>query len=202
VSSLVLVEAPEAEPVSLAEAKLHLRQDITDDDTLIGSLVTAARRYCEKRIGQQFVTATWRLAIDAFPCGVHGGLIELPNPPLVEVDSITYVDTNGEVQTLDESFYQVDASSRPGRLAPVYGQRWPSARRQLNAVTIDFVAGYGAAAAVPETIKQAILLLVGHWYANREAVVVGTINGPLQIAVEALLGVEWDGSVSLEGVDE
>lgn len=180
---LKLVTAPEAEPVSLAEAKAHLRVTSADEETLISALIVAAREHCEAWTHRRFVTQTWDLVLDCFP----GWSLEFPNAPLQSVTSVTYVDTAGATQTLDSSEYLVDAQTDPGRIAPAYGLHWPATRDQMNAVTIRFACGYGAAAAVPSAIKAAMLLIVGHLFENREEAVTGTIIAELPFGVPALL---------------
>lgn len=180
--SSTLITAPAAEPLSLVEAKSHLRADGTDEDALISSLIAAAREQVQTVTRRALVTQTWSLKLDSFPA-----LIEVPRPPLITVASITYVDVGGDTQTLAASRYTVDADSEPGRIVPVYGDAWPATRSVPNAVTVQFDAGYGAAADVPQPIKQAMLLLIGHWYEHREAVNVGNITNVMPMAVESLL---------------
>ena len=180
--SLKLVTAPSAEPVSLIEAKAHLRVDIADDDTLITALIVAARKWCDEYTGRQFVTATWDWFLDGF-CQSF----VVPIPPLQSVTSIKYLDTAGVEQTLDAGTYRVDAVSEPGRIALDYGKTWPSTYPVINAVTVRFVAGYGAAGAVPEPIKQAMLILIGELYEQREESLVGTIQSSVPFGVRALL---------------
>lgn len=185
-SSLSLVTGPAVEPVTRDQFKLHARITRDDEDSLIDSLLKAARRYIEARQRRAIVTQTWRLTLDTFPAW---GLV-IPLPPLQSVSSITYVDNDGTTQTLDPSAYSVDTRSEPGRVEPAWGQYWPSARFQNNAVTVQFVAGYGLADSAPDTTKTAIKLLAAHWYENREATIAGTIIAPLPFAVEALLAAE------------
>jgi len=178
--------APTAEPVTLTEAKTHLRVDVTDDDVLITSLITSARQYVEQIARRALVTQTWRLSMQEFPAS---GVIILPKPPLQSVTSITYTDINGTTSTVDSSIYTVDTDSEPGRVVLKYGESWPSASlANTNPVQVTFVAGYGGQGAVPEYWKQAILLLVGHWYENREAIVVtGAIPKEMPMAVRSLI---------------
>lgn len=178
--------APTEEPITLVEAKLHLRVSLYDDDNLITGLIKAARAYAETVTRRQFVNATYQYKLDAWP----NGDIRLPRPPLSSVTSITYVDVNGDVQTAGSSLYDVDTDTEPGRISLAYDQIWPTARDQNNTILITYVAGYGAASAVPESLKQAIKLLVGHWYENREGVITGTISAPVAFAVNALLQSE------------
>ncbi len=178
-----------AEPILFAEAQAHLRVDTADEQTLIESLITAARMAVEEYTDRQLITATWTLKLDAFPSSMYA--IELPKPPLLGITSIAYLDGSGVSQTLSASTdYQSDLLSSPGRLVPQPGMIWPITEYQrLNAVTIVYTAGYGAAgSSVPRPIRQAMLLLIGQWYEHRENIVVGTIATELPMAVKALLG--------------
>ncbi len=186
---------PTEEPVSLAEAKLHCRIDGTEEDSYINALIVAARRHVESRLGQALCETAFVLRLDSFPCGV----LELPNAPLISVENVKCIDVNGTEQTVATTVYDVDIASRPGRLRPKFGQFWPVTRSQMNSVSVEFTAGYGDAADVPKTIKQAILLLVGHWYKTREVVNIGNIVTVIPVAVDALLAGEWNGSLSLQG---
>jgi uncharacterized phiE125 gp8 family phage protein len=184
--------APTSEPLSLAEAKLHLRVDSTDEDSLIESLIVAAREYVENRTDRQLVTATYVLNLRTFPVCLERNEqwyeIHLPKPPLQSVTSVTYVDLAGNTQTLSTGDYVVDNSQVIGRILPSYLQFWPVARDFPNSVTVTYVAGYGTAENIPEGIRAAMKLIIGHLYANREAVNVGNIVNELPMAVDALLG--------------
>lgn len=181
--ALVLNTAATTEPVSLTEARLHLRVDANEDSVLIESLIKAATNQAQIFTHRQFINATWKLILDGFPTE-----IVVPRPPLSSVTSIQYVDTAGATQTLATAGYQVDTDTEPGRIREAYGQQWPSTRDEMGAVTVTYVAGYGATAtSVPEDIKAAIKLLVAHWYENREPVVVGSTAVLLPLTVEALL---------------
>ena len=160
-----LKTAPASEPISVDEAKAHLRVTFTDDDSYIASLVTAARIACEQSTQRAFITQTWEKFIDAFPADG----IDLPYPPTLSLTSIKYIDINGTLQTLSGASYKLDVVSTPGWVVPAYGYTWPTAREEINAVTLEYITGYGSAASVPQPIKQAMHLLVGQWYENREA---------------------------------
>lgn len=181
--------APATEPVTLAEAKSHLRVDVTDDDTLITELIKAARQIVESNTGRSLITQTWRLTLDAFPR--NNEAIQLEKPPLVSVQSVTYVDTNGTTQTLATSDYIVDTSHIQGEVALAYDKTWPETRPQRNAVLVNYTAGYGAASAVPEVLKAAIKLRLGDLFANREASIIGTIHtaNPAADAIERMNAV-------------
>lgn len=171
--------APTHEPVTLIEAKDHLRVDHADDDALISALIVAARQWCEEYTGRQFMTSTWDWTLDEF-----ASLFSVPRPPLQSVTSVKYLDSDGVEQTLVSTAYRVDAISEPGRIALDYDQSWPSTYSVLNAVTVRFVAGYTT---VPEPIRQAVLIMVGELYENREDTIALTINS-VPFGVRALLG--------------
>lgn len=168
--SVTVVTPPAEEPVSRAEAKLHMHVDGTDEDTLIDSLIVAVRRYAEGFTARTFVTTTFDLFLDAFPTE-DNGTIFVPGPPLSSVTTVKYIDTAGvqQTETTPSSIYDVDTDREPGRIALAYNQSWPSTRTDIQAVEIQYVAGYGAAAAVLDDIKAAILLGVADLFEHREA---------------------------------
>jgi uncharacterized phiE125 gp8 family phage protein len=191
---LSIVTPAVEEPISLDETRAHLRVDLTDEDELIGSYIAAARTHLEGICGRSFVSTTWDYAIDYLWPWVfdmdtrsHQQIIELPRAPLASVTSITYVDGAGASQTLNSNQYIVDGTGAVGRIYPAYNVTWPTVRNQLSCATVRFVAGYGDAAAVPQSIKQALLLLTAHFYANREPVALA--GNPLEVpmAVSSLI---------------
>lgn len=185
--ALKLVTAPTTEPITLEEAKDHLRVDGNDEDALISSLITAAREYCEGYQGRAYVTQVWEIVLDAFPQMP----MVVPRPPLQSVCSIKYTNNQGVEATFDVENYIVDSDSEPGRIVLASGKSWPAVQLQpVNGVRIRFSAGYGDATKVPASIKEAILLLVGHWHEHREAVLTGATSREIEFAVKALLGME------------
>lgn len=176
-----LLTPPSTEPISLAEARLHLRIDesVTNEDALVQSLVTATRQWGENFTGRAFITQTWQEKLDRF-CG----RLVLPKAPVASVTSITYLDTTGATQTLSSSLYRVSLPTGPfagpATIEPEYGETWPMTRAVDNAVTVTYVAGYGAKGAdVPAAILAALKLRLGTLYEHREGVVVGTIASSL-----------------------
>ena len=177
---LKLVEAPQAEPVTLAEAKAHLRLDsINADDAYVTALVTAARQRVEAFLRRALITQKYELTLDAFPWNKYllytNSFFDIPRPPLQSVEWVKYVDTAGVLTTLPAEQYIVDNSSDEiARLALAWSQFWPITRYTINAVTVRFVAGYGdAPAKVPQAIRQGILIEISNLYEAREDVVVG-----------------------------
>ncbi|MCG3168189.1 MAG: hypothetical protein POELPBGB_03989 [Bacteroidia bacterium] len=174
--------------MTTAEAKTHCRVDISDDDALIDRLITAARRRVEHDSLHALLTQTWELVLGGFP---DADRIELPYPPLQSITSVTYVDSAGASTTWSSSNYHADTDSTPGRLVAAYGVSWPTfTPRPYSAVRVRYVAGWTAADSVPAELRQAVLLLVGHWYEQREAVLVGNAGVgavPLPLAYDALI---------------
>ena len=184
--SLYTVTAPSVEPISLADAKLHLRVDVDTDDDLINAIIKAARQRLEIDARVALITQTLEMRLDCFP--VDGDDILLLRPPLQSVTSIKYVDTDGVEQTWSSDDYAADIYSTPARIRPAYGEVYPTARSVNNAVTIRYTAGYGdAATAVPDDLLQALKLLIGHFYENREDVITGTIASKLPNAYKWLV---------------
>lgn len=188
---LDLIAAPVIEPITLVQAKLHLRIETTviADDALIEGLITAAREKCEAYTRRAFVQRTYKLSLPEFTDGM-----QLPRPPLQSVTNIKYYDDNGVLQTLGTSVYTVHAPTEAGGYVVLaYDQSWPTTRAVDNAVQITFVAGYGGSATspqslddnVPESIKSAIKLIVGDLYENREGQ--GQMPYMLNPTVKALL---------------
>lgn len=176
---------PETDPVLWTDAKRHLIVDHDEDNDRIAEMVSAATKMVEALTARQLLTATWTLYADRFD-----PLMELRVCPVQSIVEVRYVDSAGEQQTLDESAYLLDAVSEPARLVPAPGTSWPATQRRINAVEIEFLAGYGDRFAVPETAKQAINLLAGHWFANREAV--GTVGSEIALAFTSLVySLRW-----------
>ena len=188
---LRVVTPPASEPVTLAEAKAHLRLEGTEDDTYVSALIQAARQHVEEVCWRGVVTQTWEAVLECFP---DTDAVELRGGNLASITSVTYVDGDGTSQTLSASVYGADTVSVPGRLVLAYNETWPSTREQWDAVRVRYVVGW-AAADVPAPIKQAMLLLVSQMYEHRTPEVMGGTPGKVDFAVDALLSpyrlVQW-----------
>lgn len=170
---LELVTPPASEPITTADAKLHLRVDGSSEDAQIDLAIARARTEAENRLGRVLITQTWRLYLDCFP---ESGEIGLPLPPLQSVTSVQYVDTDGVTQTLDSGEYVVDTSGERGRIYLAVAKHWPSIRIEPRAVRVVFVAGYGDSGSdVPATFRSWMLIRIGDHYAHREGTVTGSI---------------------------
>ena len=137
----------------------------SDETALITSLIKAVSRAFENYTWRQSTKAQYEYKIDAFP----GGVIEVPKPPCISVDSVKYYASSGNEVTLDASNYRVDVDSEPARIEPVTD--WPSAFDRIGAVTVTFTAGYDGN--VPDDIKLGALMLLKYLFDNRDSVVVG-----------------------------
>lgn len=180
----VLTVAPASRPVSVTEAKAHLRVESGDDDALIGSLIMAATQHLDGWsgvLGRALVTQTWRIDLERWWC-----TIRLPLAPVQEA-SIAYTDPEGGAQALTGAFTLL-ADARGPFLERRPEASLPALATAPDAVRVTFVAGYGDAAAVPAPIRHAILMLVAHWYRAREAATVGAVGSVLPFAVDALIG--------------
>jgi uncharacterized phiE125 gp8 family phage protein len=169
--TLRLITPPAAEPLTLAEAKLHLRVDHSADDDLITALIQAAREGAEHLTGRSLITQTWERVLDAFP----GAEIELGRPPVASVVSVVYIDGAGNQQTMDAADYSLDNSTPNGWVLPSDAlDVWPITYDTANAVRVQFTTGYGASgAAVPAAIRSWMKLRIGTLYKLREEIVAG-----------------------------
>lgn len=133
---------------------------------MLNRLVSAATDYAETYTGRAFITQTWTFKLDSLP-----PCIVLPRPKLQSVTHLKYVDSAGVQQTLDAAEYQVSAGN-VARIEPAYNASWPTVRSQMDAVEIEFIAGYGdTSASVPERIRHALAMIVGEWDESREGMI-------------------------------
>lgn len=172
---------PASEPVSVSEAKEHMRVETALDDSYIGVLVTAARKWAENYCRRGFVTQTWESTFDAFEDG-----LELPGGTLQSITSVQYYDANSTLQTLSTSVYAADVLSVPGKLRLKTDQDWPDVSGAWNSVVVTYVVG-ASAGSVEAPVKQAIMLLVSQMYEHRTPEVIAANISHVSFAVEALL---------------
>jgi uncharacterized phiE125 gp8 family phage protein len=184
--TVVVIERPTEPVISLVQAKLHLGEDTDDRNEQIDLLIDAAQEWLSGPggwLGRSLTLQTLELQADGF-CR---GPIHLPYPPIASVVSVKYDDSDGVEQTLAPEAYRTIL--RPdGRLSVshLYDAAWPDARRDTGTVRVRYTAGYASAAQVPAPIRQAVLLLVGHWFDNGEAAS-GSAMVSLPYGVEHLL---------------
>lgn len=195
-----LLTPPSVEPITLTEAKAHLRVDIDDDNGLIQGLISSVRQQAEQICRRAIISQQWLVTLDRFPSPAMnvgsanwygpqwgnspgpltilspenrtGYEIYLPYSPLISVDSIKYIDEYGMQQTLATSLYKVDSVSEPARILPAYGSTWPATRNEINAIEVTLTAGWDTPASVPQPIKSWMLLRLAAMYENRESDIV------------------------------
>ena len=182
--ALELLSGPASEPISLAETKVYLRVDGSDEDSLISSLITTSRLQVEAALGLVLITQQWTLHADCWPLS---GVVELPLRPFETVDEVRVLDADGDANILDSITYAVDNHGDRPRLASRAGF-WPIPGARLNGIEINFTAGYGAdAAAVPDDIRHALMALVAHWFEHRGLELPGSTSRPIPNNVSILL---------------
>lgn len=165
-------------------------------DPYLTALIITARMTCEDITKQKFITQQWQQVIDNWPTVAPGeprsragAFIDVMLPPLQSIDSISYFDTTGAEQTLSTDVYQVSVSGYRARVALKFNQIWPyTAYRMLDAITLNMTVGYGDSGDdIPAPIKHAMLLMIGHWYNQREDVIVGMVATEVPKAASYLL---------------
>lgn len=184
---LIIKTPPAVEPVTLDQAKEHLRVQHDNENAYISALIKAARKYAEKVTGRTFISTVYLLSLDRFPASAAEPVL-LPRPNLVSVDFVKYRDTAGVLQTWAAENYGISTASVPGQLFPAFNKEWPDTRNQPDAVTIEYTAGFGAAATdIPEPLIAAIKLVLGTLYMNREDVVLGVNAQMVPFSAKSLL---------------
>jgi len=178
-----LLAPPTLEPVSLEEAKAHLRLAGSDDDDYVSALIVAARLQVETAIRRVLIDQTWRIYRDDWP---DDGSIDLPIAPVRSIVEIVVYDADGDPTTLAPTAWALDAASVPARLRLL--GTGPAPGRPLNGIEIDVVAGYGpSGVAVPQSLRLAIMMLVARWFENREGAGFGIVPSAVTDAFEALV---------------
>ena len=173
--ALKIITPPTEEPLSIIEAKKQGVIEHEEDDLLVSEYIKAAREYCQNTHNRAFGLTTYELWLDNWrEC------IELPMPPLVEVLSVKYYDTDNVEHDIEDTDYLVDDVSEPGRLII---SKQPSNMRKYNAIVIRYKAGGD----VSELVKQAMRLAIAEWYKNRE---VGELNSKTMDAIKSLLSLD------------
>jgi uncharacterized phiE125 gp8 family phage protein len=182
---------PAVEPLSLAEVKGHGHIDSADEDAFYQRAIKGARQAIEgpKGAGVAIVAAQWRLSLDVFPAEIW-----IPMGPVISIVSIRYRDAAGVLQTLPTARYQWRKGFLEARIKPAPGDAWPRTREQYDAVQVTFTGGFPGTendppdlAGIDEPLKVAMLMLIRHWDANRETVVVGQIPAEMPLGFTNLV---------------
>lgn len=135
----------------------------TTGDPELNMLISAARQHVEPYLKRKLITQTLDFYLDRFPCWT----LQLP-VPIQSVTAITYFDSNGVEQTLATDQYLVDSTTEPARITPAFGLVWPVTQYRNNAVKVRFVAGYGSASAVPQCVKNWMLIRIKTLWDQRD----------------------------------
>ena len=183
--SLVQTSAPAVEPITLAEAKAHLRLDASAEDALVTSLILTSRLHIEAALGLALITQGWTYLRDRWP---RSRSLDLPMRPIQAVTAIRVLAADGSFTTLDPTSYELDGRGLPARLVLPASASRPQPGRASNGIAIDFTAGWGDLPAdVPAPIRQSLLLLVAHWYEFRAPFETGGAIVPIPRSVSDLL---------------
>lgn len=166
-----ITSQPASEPITLSEAREHLRNEgITADDDYITALIVVARKWVENYTNRALITQTWVQSWDYIPSPT---VFEVAVNPLISITSFKYYDENATEQ--DYTTYQTDTQSDVAKLCPNYNTTFPSIQLgRLNSINLTFVCGYGGASDVPDDIKHAIKILIGYFYDENRS---GTVSG-------------------------
>lgn len=191
-----IVTPPDHEPLTLDEAKLHLRVDHDLEDAKILGMIRTAREAAEEAASRTLVPTTYKVKLDDWPIpewkrGRWRREIRIDDE-LQQVVSVSYRDAAGDLQVLDESAYDVDEGP-PGRIVPAYGACWPRVRPGPGAVEVVYTAGYASDDLIPQSLKDWMLLLVGNLYENRESTVPGASVAELPDLDDLLGPASWGG---------
>jgi len=177
--------APAAEPVTLAEMKIHLRVTDVDEDGYITELIQEARQFVENSTGRAIYDRSYTLNLHRGPAAMGLTEVILPRPPLDSITSVNYIDVDGNSQAWTD--YQVSTSDEWGRLKPDYNTSWPSVREQYDCFTVVYVAGYGTATSdFPLPLVRCMKLITGNWFENREAATPVMLR-PVPMAAESII---------------
>lgn len=182
--ALVLTSGPAVEPVTVADAKTHMRIDASAEDVLLGSLILTSRLHIEAALGLALINQAWMLVLDRWP---GDGIVEIPIAPLQAITAVRVRDTAGTPVVVQSTSYLIDIASKPPRL--VWNNAAPPVPgRFANGLEIDLSAGFGASAAsVPAPLKHAILMLTAHWYEYRDPIEIGSTTARIPDAVTDLI---------------
>lgn len=174
---------PGLEPVSVPEARARIRMSTDETAAEVTAMIKSARAAVETYLRRRLITRTVRLTLTGFPARVN-----IPVAPVQSIAAIRYVDDAGTEQTLAATEYTLVASAVPNFIVPAYRKAWPATQAHYDTIKVDVVVGYGNASSdVPPDILQALYLLLGHIYENREAAIVGSITSELPFGVAAML---------------
>ena len=177
-----LVTGPATEPLTYAEVKAFLRLNDDSEQTFVTTLITIARQIVEGQTWRPLISQSWALQFDASELNLF--ISNINKAPIISIDTVTYYDVNNALQTLSPTLYETDIYGNPARFRL---KSIPMVYDRMGALIVNFTCGYTNASAVPQAIKQAMLLIIGHLYENRQDVVTGTQVNEIPMASRYLL---------------
>ncbi len=199
------IAAPATTPITHADISISSRTGTltADDQTYVTSLIVSAVNRFERETGRALITQTWqmslepearpsraafvRMQISPFAWSGIGGSVELRPNPVQSVTEILAYDTENNDTPVDTDVYRLDNLSTPARVLLNTGQSWPTGLRAANSMVVEYVTGYGDAAAVPDDIKTALRIMVANWWEHRESLIVGTISAEIPGLVREIM---------------
>lgn len=169
--SITLITPPAIEPLTVQEAKEHLRVSGSSEDAYIAGRIKDARSFVEDFTGRALLTQAWEANFDGFPCS---RVLRLEVAPLIQVTSFKYKGYDLNAVDVPAQNYTVQTKKTPGQITLKYGYVWPITAYEPEVVTVQYLAGYGTSPkSVPGALIDGLLFMLGHLYANREAVITG-----------------------------
>ena len=183
-----LITPPDVLPISVGFAKKHMRVEHSDDDALIARLINVAVNFVDVSgaLGKAMITQTWGEWLAPNP-----SIVYLSLGPVQSVSAIKYYDTDNALQTATLSNFHVLGTSGRTLVSPKTGYSWPTTFQRDDAIKIEYMIGYGNAPTdIPETVRHALLMLVAHYYENRENELVGVTSKALPFGFNDLIGIE------------
>lgn len=183
------ISGPESEPLTLAQAKAqsNIDPDITAWDLFLTEAIEEARDATEKYLQATLCATRYVLEGSSWPCDPYAagafGAVVLPMGPVLQVDSVSYLDRDGARQVLGPAAYTLTPA---GFVVPAFNTQWPFARLTPGSIAIEYTAGWQGdgspedASGVPRAIRRGLKMLVAHWFENREAILTGTISKELE----------------------
>ena len=170
--------------VDLEELKRHCQITTDDDDDLLSELVSSIALYVEGYLGRSIITKTWTLRMDRFPSAI----VVLKEPPVQSIVSVKYHNEGGEEITWGAENYEFDKYSEPARLTHLSDGQWPTTKAMLNAVAVEYIAGYGDThTSVPADISRAIMIMINMFYDNRDTASFGGFVNLMPFNVKMML---------------